>query len=179
MRTSLLLVTVQTVLLLWRPLGLLADEREIKAFVSMMADNLVKASRKTVAVVDFTDLQGSVTELGRFLAEEVSVALSGTGKGLDVVDRTHLKALLQENKLAASGIIDPVTARKLGQIAGVDVLLTGTVTPFGDSVRCSVKALDTATARIITAFTMEVAKTKAIEELLNRGITTGASTGTI
>src|SRR2546425_7415993 len=90
------------------PFQLFAQEKEVKALASVVADNLVKASKMTVAVVDFTDLQGNVTELGRFLAEEVSVALSGAGKGIEVVDRTHLKTLLQEHKLASSGVIDPV-----------------------------------------------------------------------
>ena len=147
-----------------------AQDKDIKALAASFADALVKGSKKTAAVVDFTDLQGNVTELGRYLAEQVSVALAMTDKGIEVVDRTHLKVLLQENKLGASGIIDPATARKLGQIAGVEVLVTGTLTPFGDSVQLAVKALDASTARILTAATADVAKTKAIEELLGRGV---------
>jgi len=148
-----------------------AQDKEIKVLASTLAETLIKAPKKTVAVVDFTDLQGNVTELGRFLAEELSVALASTGKGIEVIDRTHLKALLQENKLASTGVIDPATARKLGEIAGVQILITGAITPLGDSVRSSVKALDASTARIIAASTTDVAKTKAIEELLSRGIT--------
>ena len=125
-----------------------------------------------IAVVDFTDLQGNVTELGRFLAEEFSVTFAGAGKGFEVVDRTHLKSILAEHKLSATGIMDPQTARKLGQIAGVDALITGTITPFGDSIRLSVKILDTATAKVIGASSGDIPKTKAIEELLARGIDT-------
>ena len=150
--------------------NLSAQDKDIKALAGTFADTLSKKSKKTVAVVDFTDLQGNVTELGRYLAEQVSVALAMTDKGVEVVDRTHLKALLQENKLNSSGLIDPATARKLGQIAGVEILVTGSLTPFGDSVQLAVKALDTTTARIIAASTTDIAKTKAIEELLNRGI---------
>jgi hypothetical protein len=73
--------------------------------------------------------------------------------------------------------MDPQTARKLGQIAGVDALVTGTITPFGDSIRLSVKILDTATARVIGASSGDIAKTKAIEELLARGIETGTPPG--
>jgi TolB-like protein len=152
-----------------------AQDKDIKALAATFADTLVKLSKKTIAVVDFNDLQGNVTELGRYLAEQVSVALAMTDKGIEVIDRTHLKVLLQENKLSSSGIIDPATARKLGQIAGVDVLVTGTLTPFGDSVQLAVKALDATTAHIIGASTTDIAKTKAIEELLSRGITANAA----
>lgn len=153
----------------------LAYEKEITSLSASMAENIAKAGKKSVAVVDFTDLQGNVTELGRFLAEEFSVALAGAGKGFEVVDRTHLKSIIAEHKLSSTGIIDPQTARKLGEIAGVEVLITGTITPFGDSVRISVKILDTATAKIIGASSGDIAKTKAIEELLARGIETGQS----
>jgi len=153
-----------------------AQDRDVRTLANTFADALSKSSRRTVAVVDFTDLQGNVTELGRYLAEQLSVALATTDKRLDVVDRTHLKVLLQENKLSSSGIIDQATARKLGQIAGVEILITGTLTPFGDSVQVAVKALDTTTARIVTAATADIAKTKAIEELLSRGVAGGSST---
>jgi TolB-like protein len=151
---------------------LLAYEKEIKSLSSTMAENIVKAGKKTIAVVDFVDLQGNVTELGRFLAEEFSVALAGGGKGFEVVDRTHLKTLLKEHKLAETGVIDPSTAKKLGQIAGVDALVTGTITPLSDSVRLSVKILDTATAKVIGASSCDIAMTKAIEKLLGKGIET-------
>lgn len=145
-------------------------EKEIKTLSLSMADNIIKAGKKTIAVVDFVDLQGNVTELGRFIAEEFSVALADVKKGFEVVDRTHLKSIIKEHKLSATGLIDPQTARKLGQIAGVETLVTGTVTPFGDSVRLSVKILDTSTAKVIGASSTNIAKTKAIEELFSKGV---------
>ena len=149
-----------------------AYEEEIKDISANMAKEIADAGKKTIAVADFTDLQGNVTELGRFLAEEFSVALAGAGTRFEVVDRIHLKSIIMEHKLSATGMIDPKTARKLGKIAGVQALITGTVTPFGDNVRVTVKILDTETAKIIGASTANIAKTKAIEELLARGIET-------
>ena len=149
-----------------------AYEEEIKDISSTMAQDIADAGKKTIAVADFTDLQGNVTELGRFLAEEFSVALAGADTQFEVVDRIHLKSIIMEHKLSATGMIDPKTARKLGKIAGVQALITGTVTPFGDNVRVTVKILDTETAKIIGASTANIAKTKAIEELLARGIET-------
>jgi len=147
-----------------------AYEGEIKDISAKMAGEIATAGRKTIAVADFTDLQGNVTELGRFLAEEFSVCLAGSDARFEVVDRIHLKSIITEHKLSATGMIDPSTARKLGKIAGVQALITGTVTPFGDNVRLTVKILDTETAKIIGASTANLAKTKAIEELLARGI---------
>jgi TolB-like protein len=145
-------------------------QREIQVAADAVSERLAVAGKRSVAVVDFTDLQGEATELGRFLAEEYSVTLASGSRPLEVVDRTHLKALVREHKLSATGLIDPATAKKLGQIAGVDALVTGTLTPFGDTVRLTLKVLDTSTARIVAATTAEIPKTKAIEELIARGV---------
>lgn len=145
-------------------------EDEVNSLTTRLVDSIVKSGKKTVAVVDFTTLGGEVIELGRFLAEEFSVALTQKANGFDVIDRTYLKAILQEHKLASSGIIDPLTARKLGQIAGVEAIVTGSITPLGDSVRLSVKVLDTGTAKVIGAVTGDIPKTKAIDELLAKSL---------
>jgi len=150
-------------------------EREIQTAANAVGEKLATAGKRSVAVVDFTDLQGNVTELGRFLAEEISVALASGDRPIEVVDRTHLKVLVQENKLSATGLIDPATAKKLGQIAGVDALVTGTLTPFGDTVRLTLKVLDASTARIVAATTAEIPKTKAIEELVARDVGGGGA----
>ena len=147
-----------------------ALERELSAAASALADEIASSTNSSVAVIDFTDLQGCVTELGRHVAEEFSLGLVTAKKGLRVVDRTHLKTLLQEHKLASTGIIDPATARKLGEIAGAGALVTGTLTPLGDSVRVVVKVLETNTAQILVASSVDVGKTKTIEELMARDI---------
>lgn len=141
--------------------------QDMRQVSTALAPRLEAASRKSVAVIDFTDLEGNVTELGRFLAEELSVALFSDAKTYSVVDRTHLKALLKEQKLATTGVIDPQTARQLGKIAGVDTIVTGSLTVLGDTIRVAVKALDTESARMIGATTSDVAKTGAIASLSN------------
>jgi len=151
-----------------------AYEAEIKKMSATMAEKIAATEKNKIAVVDFTDLQGDVTELGRFVAEEFSVALAGAGKGFKVVDRTHLKSIIKENKLSATGLIDPETARKLGKIAGVDALITGTLTPLGDSVRITVKILDSSTAEVIDATSGNLPKTEAVNVLFATSLTAGA-----
>jgi hypothetical protein len=68
-------------------------EKQVLEVAQVVAAGLDPASAQTVAVSDFTDLQGNVTELGRFLAEELSVALASPGT-LEVIDRGHLRVLL-------------------------------------------------------------------------------------
>lgn len=146
-----------------------AYEKELATLAARLGDNISRAGKKTIAVVDFTDLDGNVHKLGRFVAEELSVALADSSKRFELVDRTHLKTLMKEHKLAESGLVDPATARKLGLVAGVDALITGTITPFGDSVKVAAKVLETATAKVVAAGSAEIPKTKGITDLLAGG----------
>lgn len=151
-----------------------AYEKEIKALSVTMCEKVTKAGKKNLAVADFTDLQGNTTELGRFLAEELSAELADNAKGFEMVDRNNLRSILTEHKFSMSGLVDPKTVKELGRIAGVDAIVTGTITPFGDSVRVSAKVIATDTAKVIATAKGDIAKTKAIEELLCKGIDTRA-----
>lgn len=157
-----------------------AYEHEIKSISSSIAESITKSGKRTVAVVDFTDLQGNVTELGRFLAEELSIDLTNTARGFVIIDRTHLKSLLKEHKFSISGLVDPAAAKKLGQIAGVDAIVTGSVTPLGKIVKVSCKVIATDTAMVIGAGKSDIARTRGIDELLDKEIATDATgqTGT-
>jgi len=149
--------------------------QEINELSKALAEKIAASGEKTIAVVDFADLQGNVTELGRFLAEEISAELVNAGKGFEVVDRLHLKAILKEHKLSASGLIDPTTARELGKVAGVAVLVTGTVTPFGERVKISAKAMSTQSAKVICSSRGSIPKTQAIEDLLAMEVETAGT----
>ena len=149
--------------------------QEINELSKSMAEKIATSGEKSIAVVDFADLQGNVTELGRFLAEEISTELVNAGKGFEVVDRLHLKAILKEHKLSASGLIDPTTVRELGKVAGVGVIVTGTVTPLGERVKISAKALSTQSAKVICSSRSSIPKTQAIEDLLAREVETAGT----
>jgi len=143
-------------------------EEELQGLSLKIAKNIERSGKRTVAVVDFTDLQGNVTQLGRFIAEELSAKLVSVRQGFRVIERLQLNSIIAEHKLSASWFLEPKAVEKFGKISGVDAIVTGTVTPFGDSVRVSAKVITTDTAEVIAAATGNIAKTKAIEEHLAR-----------
>lgn len=154
------------------PSPLAAYEDQIRDESRYLAGKIAEQGKIAAAVIDFTDLDGGVTHLGRFMAEELSIALATESRSFRVVDRTHIRSLLKEHKLSSSGLIDPDTARELGRIAGVDTLVNGTVTPLGDSIRLSIKVLDSETAQVIASSSSNIPKTQAIDSLLRRGVAT-------
>lgn len=149
-----------------------AYQQQVAGAATRLGEAMTKAGRRTLAVVDFTDLQGNTTELGRFLAEQLSVALGAEAGSFEVIDRNHLRALLQEHRLSTTGLIDPQTAQKLGKIAGADCLVSGSITPFSETVNLSLKLLDTNTARILGGVAVDIPMTSTISELLKKGIGT-------
>ncbi|MCI5137554.1 MAG: hypothetical protein D3922_03870 [Candidatus Electrothrix sp. AR1] len=164
-----LFFAVITMLLL--PIPSWGYEKEIDTLSTAMAEKIAKAGKGTVAVVDFTDLDGNVTQLGRFIAEELSGALAEKGQGFEVVNRSNLKLILKEHKLFEKGVIDGKAAMRLGEIAGVQALVTGTITPFTENVRLSVSVLDINTAKIIENKRENIPRTTDINELLGKEIT--------
>jgi len=170
--------TIGLLFMLLASLPVHAQESDLKSLAGELARAINKTSKHPSAVVDFTDLQGNVTLAGKFYAEELETALENSEVGIDLVDRTRLQLILQENKLASKeGLIDPATARKLGNIAGVQVLITGTITPLDNTIRLSLKALDTENARVLAAVSANVNMTPAIARLLNQQASSSAPLG--
>ena len=70
---------------------------------------------------------------GAEAAQDVFVTeLVKSGK-FRVVEREQLAALMQEKDLALSGDIDPKTAMKIGKLLGLNYLLAGAVTEYGNT----------------------------------------------
>jgi curli biogenesis system outer membrane secretion channel CsgG len=67
--------------------------------------------------------------LGRAAADELTTQLVQTGT-FTVVERTQLNAVLAEQNLGASGRVNASTAAKIGQLLGVQLILTGSITQF-------------------------------------------------
>ena len=153
-------------ILLIYPNFALGYEKELNELAGSLTQKLLEGRKKKVAVVDFTDMEGNTTYAGRFLAEELSVMLSNLGSRtqFEVVDRLRLKSLLKEQGLEATGWVDPAMGTKLKKAAGINAIIAGNLTPFGDSLHLSVKILDASSAKILFAASTDFAKTKIMGE---------------
>ena len=70
---------------------------------------------------------------GAEAAQDVFVTeLFKSGK-FRVLEREQLEAIMKEKNLSLSGDVDPKTAMKIGKILGVNYLLTGAVTEYGNT----------------------------------------------
>lgn len=150
-------------------------DTELTKITEKLAVPIKDKGMKKVTVLDFTDLQGSGTELGKYVAEQITVDLVLEKRDFSVLDRANLKSILAEHKLTAKGLIDPETAKKLGMFAGVDALILGTITPKGSNMSLTAKIITTETAEIIGAAKGEFRTNDTVQELLSHAATSGAA----
>ena len=67
--------------------------------------------------------------LGKAAADELVTQLFRIGS-FSIIERAQLDALLAEQDLGASGAVDTSTAARIGQLLGVQLILTGSITQF-------------------------------------------------
>jgi len=123
----------------------------IRDLTKQIVPQVQKLGKKRIAVVDFAELDGKVTDLGRYLAEELSASLVLADGTLHIVDRQHLARIIAEQKLSVTGVTEPGAAQKLGELAGADVLVAGSIVGLGDRVKITAKLLSASTAVIVGA----------------------------
>lgn len=142
-------------------------DNNIKTLAEELANELSKSQKTILAVANFIDLQGNETELGKYLAEEFSFALREANPSLKIIDRSRVNFLLKEQGLTTSGLVDPKATAKLGKLAGIEALLTGIITPRGDSIRLTVKALNLETAITLADSRGEIPRTQSLSDLFD------------
>ena len=146
--------------------------------------------KKIICVMDLEDKSNHHSgwqNVGTGIAEMLVTALSDTRK-YTLIERAKLEAVMDEQKLGASGAVTAQTAAKIGRLLGAQYIITGAVTefgikdskigvgglekvlPFGGGAKVSktkaravldVRAIDTATAQIAAAASGEGTKTSA------------------
>lgn len=143
-------------------------EKELADLADKLALQIKDTGKKKVTVLDFTDLQGSSSELGRYVAEQLTVNLVIAKKGFSILDRANLKSILAEHKLTATGLVDPENAKKLGLFAGVDTLVLGNMVPMKDHIELTAKVITTDTAEIVGAAKAKFNSDETVQNLLLR-----------
>lgn len=95
-------------------------------------------AQPSIAVADFTNDVGSLYwwrgGVGRDLAGMVTNELASLGS-FNVVERSQVDAVLDEQDLADAGRVDPATGARIGQMTGADYVVLGTVTAYEEQSR--------------------------------------------
>jgi len=133
-----------------------------------ISNGLTENQKTTIAVVEFVDLKGRVTDLGRFLAEKLITRLYQTRK-FKVIERQLLNKIVNEQKLSLTGMIDQSTAQRLGKLLGVDAIASGTVTDLGKRLDINARLINTQTGEIFAVASVEITKDDSVLKLMGEG----------
>ena len=126
--------------------------------VIILLQNILKAQNtiSTIAVPDFQNNsllkdKEKIEPLRFGLADVMINALSSSDK-LKVVERKRLKAILKEQALGLSGVLDNSSAQKAGQLLGAEYLLLGSyICGLKNDIRIDCRIVNTETGETVKA----------------------------
>ncbi|HDP67429.1 MAG TPA: VWA domain-containing protein, partial [Candidatus Marinimicrobia bacterium] len=105
-----------------------------------------------VAVLDFQNQTGQ-PELNYLEAAIPSVLITDLSicEQLTLVERARLQEILDEMQLALSGVVNDEQATEIGELAGADAILVGSITAGGQVFRIDGRLVDVASGQVILA----------------------------
>ncbi len=109
----------------------LAKKSNYKNSLDLKNQSLEKGTI-TVALLPFSNGTRTQNAEVNMSAYTLSALTNIKDPFLRVVDREHMMAILQEQKLQLSGVVDDATAVEVGKIVGAQVILTGTVLKYDE-----------------------------------------------
>lgn len=87
-------------------------------------------------------------------------------KGYQVVERSQLQKILNEQNISYSGLVDISTAQKLGKLLGSEAALLGTITDVGNNAVIRARLVDVEKGVAMTAAEVEIRKAPDILALM-------------
>jgi hypothetical protein len=127
-----------------------------------------RGAQQIGTVLDLNGLDGSVTQLGKLIAQDVFDQLVSGAPSVTWIDPSRRDFIIHENQLAADRLMDPATQKRLGKLLGLSMIVTGTVTELGDSARIQLRAVEIETARVIGSASTTVQLPEALKRLNDR-----------
>ena len=122
-----------------------------------------------VAVLDF-QLQGEgyeTEDMGKIVAEWLITAFVKNGR-FEVIERSLLKKIMEEQKLIMTGVVDEGSATKIGKLLGVKVIISGSLMKFQNVMEVNARIIDVENASIIAAEGVKSNSAVRLEDLVIR-----------
>jgi TolB-like protein len=123
----------------------------------------------TIAISDFPDLQGTVSDLGRYVAERLVTRLSARPEKFRVIERRRLDQVLGELRLGLTDLVDPAKAKQLGQMLGAQGIVVGTLSDLGNTVDIDARVIEIGTNSTFPGVSVTLTKDDPVRSLMERG----------
>jgi TolB-like protein len=166
------MLRIITLLLFLLPASLLAQK--VKNY-SVVTEELCQKVASTpqpsirLAVVPFTATKSSERAspaFGEYLTESTIGCLTGNPK-IKLFERTRLDAILKEHEFILTDLMQPAAALKIGQLAPIDAIMSGTFTVLKSYIDVSARLIDISSGEVTVSFNERIRITKNIATLLD------------
>ena len=144
-------------------------DMKLEKLTRQIIRSLSQTEKTKIAVIEFLNLDGEVTALGQYMAEELITRFYRTGK-FDVIERQMLNKIIREHQLSLSGMVDKSSAQKLGKILGVDAITSGSITDLGSNIKINARLISTETGKIFAVASVNIAKNETVLALMNENV---------
>lgn len=124
---------------------------------------------RRIAVMDFVDYEGKVSELGRFLSSNLMVQIPKES-ALIVVQRGQVEKALQELGIPPKEGYELDAMNKLGKKLAVDGIVVGKLVDLGTNIDVNLKMIDVNTGDVIATASESLARTRYAVEMSERHV---------
>jgi hypothetical protein len=144
------------------------NRKSVVLFVLLVIVNTAvcfSAEVKTVAVADFGARNATATDaiiISDFLRSELV-----RGKYFQVIDRTNMEKVLEEQKFQATGCTEQQCAVAMGKILNVELMIVGAYSKFEDVRYVTVDVIDVATGQIVVSEKVKFKEAKNLDRLIS------------
>jgi TolB-like protein len=121
-----------------------------------------------LAVVPFAATASSVRAsqaFGEYLTETMIGLLSDHPQKLKLFERTRMDAILKEHEFILTDLMKPAAALKIGQLAPIDALLSGTYTKLKSYIEVSARVIDVTSGEITVSYVGRIKMNKNMAAL--------------
>jgi len=141
-------------------------DQQLQLLFQEVVLELQQVSSGKLAVSGFSQKDGHESALIALLNEKAVSDLTGLEQ-LRILERSKLEAVLAEQELALSDLVDTENAIQIGRLMAADLLLTGTVIEMTRSVIIFSRIIDVASGEIESAAQVIIPKSADLERLLS------------
>jgi len=128
----------------------------IRTSVDADPDTKTRVEEGQMALMTFILLDIDSPTVASNVAEDLSTAM--IKNKFHLVERGQLDKVLKELKIQDTGLIDPSTAKEIGNLTGCDLILVGSISDRGQFVVINARLLETETGKALIAERVEMRK---------------------
>lgn len=120
-------------------------------------NNIKRNAINTIAFWQIEDSRGSL--ISNIVINKLTDELVNSGE-FNIIDRDNLSELLKEQTFGTTGLVDPITAKRLGKLYGVDAFIFGRIKNYtiendeeyiSVNIDANLKMIDVNSAKIVWA----------------------------